>query len=206
MRGISSMAKKVTPRSARARAASAAVSGSPKPMTVWPWRSSARSAAPVSGFAPGLRTCRITSAVRNTSSRLAARRTPFSVYSESGKPACDAGARFHQQFDARLVQNGDGARDHRHAALARRCFGDESDDDSHVDSRSVLTTSGRGWRVPVLQQFRGAEEERHFDRGRFRRVRPVNAVALDARRRTACGWCLRRRWPDWWRPSLRATS
>ena len=88
MRGISSMERKVTPRSARARAASAAVSGSPKPMTVWPWRSSARSAAPVSGFAPGLRTCKITSAVRNTSSRLAARRTPFSTYSESGKPAC----------------------------------------------------------------------------------------------------------------------
>jgi hypothetical protein len=89
MRGMSSMERKVTPRSARARAASSAVSGSPKPMAVCPCRNSARSAAPVSGLAPGLRTCKITSAVRNTSSRLAARRTPFSTYSASGKPASD---------------------------------------------------------------------------------------------------------------------
>ena len=86
MRGINSMARKVTPRSASERAASIAVSGSPKPMTVCPRRISARSAAPVSGFAPGARTCSSTSAAAKTSSR-DARRTPFSAYSESGKPA-----------------------------------------------------------------------------------------------------------------------
>ena len=53
IRGISSMARKLTPRSASERAASTAVSGSPNPISVCPGRSSARSAAPVSGLAPG---------------------------------------------------------------------------------------------------------------------------------------------------------
>ena len=86
MRGINSMARKLTPRSASARAASTAVSGSPKPMTAWLRRNSARSAAPVSGLAPGPRTCKITPAEPNTSWRFA-RRAPFSAYSASGKPA-----------------------------------------------------------------------------------------------------------------------
>ena len=150
MRGINSMERKVTPRSARERAAPVAVSGSPKPMTVWPWRRSTRSAAPVSGFAPRLRTCRITSAARKTSSRLGARRTPFSIYSESGKAGCRSGAGLHEQFDARLVQDGEGARDHRHPAFARRCFRDNSDDHSHgfLEDRATAP-HGRGSDGPV---------------------------------------------------------
>ena len=72
---------------------------------------------PVSGLAPGLRTCSITSAAAKTSSR-PARRTPFSAYSESGKPARMPGAGFHDQFRARLIENADRARDHGHPALA----------------------------------------------------------------------------------------
>ena len=87
IRGINSMARKLTPRSASERAASRAVSGSPNPMSACPLRSSARSAAPVSGLAPRERTSTTTSADWNTSARLLAMRTPFSTYSESGNPA-----------------------------------------------------------------------------------------------------------------------
>ena len=66
IRGMSSIARKVTPWSASAFAASMAVNGSPKPITVWPRRMLARSPAPLSGFAPGPRTCRMTSACANT--------------------------------------------------------------------------------------------------------------------------------------------
>ena len=54
MRGISSIARKSTPRGQGQRGIRfSAVSGSPKPITVCPLRRSARSAAPVSGLAPG---------------------------------------------------------------------------------------------------------------------------------------------------------
>jgi len=54
IRGISSMARKVTPAAARSEPSLAAVSGSPNPMTVCPRRRSERSARPASGLAPSV--------------------------------------------------------------------------------------------------------------------------------------------------------
>ena len=45
-----------------------------------------------------------------------------------------------------------------------------------------------------------------FQRRGFRRVGAVHRVLADRQRHAACGWCLRRRWPDWSRPSLRGSS
>src|ERR1039458_3509918 len=193
MRGISSMARKVTPRSASARAASPAVSGSPKPMAVCPCRNSARSAAPVSGFAPGLRTCKITSAVRNTSSRLPARRTPFSTYSASGKPASPPAPGCMSNSTPVLFKT--------EMALGtiatRRSPGDPSATIPTIiptivpkkplphgrgsvrEARDANQSRDREGAVSRLQQFRRPKEKRQLHRRRLRAVRPVNAIPLD---------------------------
>src|SRR5271157_291490 len=162
IRGINSIARNVMPRPARSRAASRDVSGSPKPMTIWPRCICARSAAPASGLAPGPRTCRMTSAFSNTSSRLRMR-TPFAAYSASGKPA-RAPASASISHSAPVLFKTERALG---AMATRRSPGADSDWDSHGSP---------------LYQFRGAEEEPQFRLRRLRRIRSVNAVALDVLR------------------------
>ena len=134
IRGISSMARKLTPRSASERAASTAVSGSPNPISACPGRSSARSAAPVSGLAPGERTCTTTSADWNTS--CAAIGDAHALVGVFGIRESGAQARsgFHQELGASLIENGDCARNHGHPALARRYFGNYTDSHSKYGS------------------------------------------------------------------------
>src|SRR5215831_3659209 len=161
IRGISSMARNVTPRAARERAASNAVSGSPKPITVWPGRIIARSAAPVSGLAPGARTCSSTSAARNTSSR-AAVLTPFSTYSLSGKPAA-APAFVSITRSIPVLWNTESAFG---AIATRRSPGDVSETNPAV--------MGLG-----SQEVGRGEEEAELGFGRLRCVGSVNRVAFD---------------------------
>ena len=87
IRGISSIEKLVTPRSAISRAASAADRGSERPMMVCPDRIRSRSERPASGLAPSDLTCRITSADPKTSDRRVAIRAPFASYAVSRNPA-----------------------------------------------------------------------------------------------------------------------
>ena len=202
MRGISSMERKVTPRSARARAASAAVSGSPKPMTVWPWRRSGEVGRAGLGVRARAAHLQDDFGCGEDLFAVGARRTPFSTYSESGKPA-GAPAPGSIRSSTPVLFKTEMALG---TIATRRSPGDVSATiPTMMPTAGSVTIGDRPWR-PVLQQFRGAEEEGQFDRGRLRGVRAVDAVALDVGRRTACGWCPRRRWPGWWRPSLRATS
>src|SRR5215472_1859052 len=161
MRGISSMARNVTPRAARARAASSAVNGSPNPITVWPGRIMVRSAAPVSGLAPGVRTCSSTSAARNTSSRVAVL-TPFSMYSLSGKPA--AAPAFVSITSSIPVL---GRTESALGAIAtRRSPGDVS------ETNPAVMAFGS-------QEIGRGEEEAELGLGRLRCVGSVNRVAFD---------------------------
>src|ERR1035441_2361973 len=203
MRGISSMARKVTPRSANWRAASPAVSGSPKPMAVCPCRNSARSAAPVNGFAPGLRTCRITSAAPNTSSRLAARRTPFSTYSASGKPAsvpapgCMSSStpvlfKTEMALGTIATRRSPGAPSTTIPTMIPTMIPRQPL--PHGRGSDVLAEPRPGYPLGperLLQQFRGAEKKRQLHRRRLRSVRPMNAIALDIGGEPLADGCLR---------------
>src|ERR1035441_4603146 len=195
MRGISSMERKLTPRSARLRAASSAVSGSPKPITVCPRRICARSCAPVSGLAPGLRTCSTTSAVSKISSR-PAMRTPLAAYSESGKPAWlpAPASRINSAPVLFSTESAVGT-----MATLRSPGASSATIPTLIPIEPLLKSlapltyvrGSEGVRVlpsrdregavftADLYQFRGAEEEPELHFRGLRSVRPVYAVALD---------------------------
>ena len=131
MRGINSMARKLTPRSARLRAASSAVSGSPKPITVWPRRICARSSG--AGLGIGAGAAHLQNHVGRGEDLFAAGDAhAFGRVLGIGKTGARAGARFQHQFRARLIQNRERAGNHGHAPLSRRTFRYDSDFDSHL--------------------------------------------------------------------------
>jgi len=93
-------------RSASERAASRAVSGSPNPMSACPLRSSARSAAPVSGLAPRERTSTTTSADWTPPRGYWRCARPFRRIRNPGiRRAGRSG--FHQELGASLIENAD---------------------------------------------------------------------------------------------------
>src|ERR1043166_1309464 len=178
MRGISSMERNVTPASARPRAASPAVRGSPKPMTVCPRRMSARSRPPVSGLAPGERTWRSTSAAAKTSSREASR-TPFSVYSASGNPAsAPAPDSIRNSLPVLLrTESAPGT------MATRRSPGADSDTIPIVRGTPKTNIGPRmnASSAAGSNQLARAEEESQFCFSRFRSIGAVDAIALDIR-------------------------
>ncbi len=126
MRGINSMERKLTPRSARSRAASMEVSGSPNPMTACPAAHQGQIAAP---------RFEIRAQAANLEDHLGRRENlaaagyahAFFGVVRHRELRRQARPRFEKQFGIGLIQNGKRARRHRYTALAGRRLTDNPD-------------------------------------------------------------------------------
>ncbi len=127
MRGISSMARKLTPRSASERAASSGGKRLAEPDERLP-RPEQRQVGGA-GLGVGARRAHLHHHIGRLEHLFAAVGDAHALVGVFGIRESGAQARsgFHQELGASLIENGECARDHGHPALARRYFGNYAD-------------------------------------------------------------------------------